>query len=249
MTIYGKAEFNIEGITKCLALNWFVRAYIILYIFSPVLNKFIDHADKKELKTVLLSFFCFQTIYSFATNWDFALMSGYSPLSFMGLYLLARYANIYRPLWTSFSIKKYAAIFTASTLIIAVIGYFAMRHDLINVSNQMFAYANPLVIVSALSLLLSFSQIHIKSKAVNWCAASCLAVFLLIAHPNVFDTYFKPMAVLIYGKTSGIEYLICIFMYMIFISVLAILIDKIRMFLWEKTASLCVQMLKQRHEH
>ena len=42
---------------------WFVKCYLCLYILSPVLNAFIQSADRKTFLIVLLGFFAIQTIY------------------------------------------------------------------------------------------------------------------------------------------------------------------------------------------
>ena len=42
---------------------WFVKAYIILYLFSPILNVFIGNVSKQQLLGVILSFYSVQTIY------------------------------------------------------------------------------------------------------------------------------------------------------------------------------------------
>lgn len=75
--------------------EWFVKAYLALMILAPVLNAFVDRASRKQMETVLIAFFIFQTIFSFRGAAEF-IQAGYSTFSFIGLYLLARYMRIYR---------------------------------------------------------------------------------------------------------------------------------------------------------
>ena len=96
--IFGLTSLSAKGIAGCLVLlkwNWFIKAYMGLYILSPVLNTFINNTEKKTFKKVLISFFAFQTIYSWVSDGAAFFENGYSTLSFMGLYLLARYTKIY----------------------------------------------------------------------------------------------------------------------------------------------------------
>lgn len=99
--LIGTSTFSIQGIKGCLALtklNWFIKAYILLYILAPVLNAFVEKASQKEFRNVLIAFFAFEFVY----GWIFSgstqhIVGGYSTISFIGLYLLARYVRLYQP--------------------------------------------------------------------------------------------------------------------------------------------------------
>ena len=43
---------------------WFVKAYMGLYLFAPVINSFIENASKKQVQIFLISFYLFQTVYA-----------------------------------------------------------------------------------------------------------------------------------------------------------------------------------------
>lgn len=99
--IIGTSSLSKEGLMGCFALtklNWFIKAYILLYILAPVLNAFIEKASQKDFRNVLIAFFTFEFIY----GWIFSgstqhIQSGFSTISFIGLYLLARYVRLYQP--------------------------------------------------------------------------------------------------------------------------------------------------------
>lgn len=99
--ILGTSSISIQGLMGCFALtklNWFIKAYILLYILAPVLNAFVEKASQKDFRNVLIAFFSFEFIY----GWIFSgstqhIQSGYSTISFIGLYLLARYVRLYQP--------------------------------------------------------------------------------------------------------------------------------------------------------
>lgn len=93
----GLASLSGAGISQCLMLStnvWFVKAYIALYILSPVLNVFIERTDKRKIEYVLLAFFIFQSIYGWYGSAKFV-EQGYSCFSFIGIYLLAAYVKRY----------------------------------------------------------------------------------------------------------------------------------------------------------
>ena len=99
--ILGTSSISMQGLKGCFALtklNWFIKAYILLYILAPVLNAFVDKVSRKDFKNVLIAFFTFEFVY----GWIFSgstqhIQDGYSTISFIGLYLLARYARLYQP--------------------------------------------------------------------------------------------------------------------------------------------------------
>ena len=77
---------------------WFVPSYIVLYLVAPVLNAFVERSTKPQFKMVLIAFFSFEFIFGWLLNGANGIfMWGASPLSFAGLYLLARYIRIYPP--------------------------------------------------------------------------------------------------------------------------------------------------------
>lgn len=103
MLILGLTSLSVKGVAGCLVLlkwNWFIKAYIGLYIISPILNSFVETIDRKTFERTLLSFFVFQTIYAWISGAAVFFEDGYSTMSFIGLYLLARYIHIYRPNWS-----------------------------------------------------------------------------------------------------------------------------------------------------
>jgi len=107
--ILGIAELSFDGIRGCFAatrLNWFIKAYLLLYIISPILNAFIETASRNQFKWTLNFFYAFQFFY----GWIFPsatafIQDGYSTISFIGLYLMARYLRIYRPNFTALKSK------------------------------------------------------------------------------------------------------------------------------------------------
>lgn len=91
LVAFGTLKLSLKGIMECVALtpaNWFVKAYIGLYILSPLLNAFSNNATLKTQTNVVIAFFLFQTIYGITNAAQF-IDFGYSTFSFIGLYLLA----------------------------------------------------------------------------------------------------------------------------------------------------------------
>lgn len=97
MLLLGLTTLSAKGIADCLLLTdtyWFVKAYMLLYILAPVINSFIENSSTNHIRNVLLLFFVFQTIFGFISDGAVFFENGYSTISFIGLYLLARYTKM-----------------------------------------------------------------------------------------------------------------------------------------------------------
>lgn len=215
---------------------WFIPAYLILYGISPVLNKFIEHVTKKEYLFVLIGFFVLETLFGFISHAG-RYMYGFHALSFIGLYLLARYVRIHSTRWINFSFTKDIVIFLVCTLITTVI-YLVGRL----ISNQIYHvmhYCAPLMILAALFLLLAFAKLQIQSKIINWLAGSALAIYLIHMHPMV-EPYFKLFMQQHFAMLGSVAYIVFMLVAAVVIGLVCILLDKIRVAAWCGMCKLCL---------
>ena len=284
--LLGKATFKIGYVTDMLIIGkqyWFVVSYLLLYLVSPILNTFVEHSSKREFQWMLLVFFGFQFVYS----WIFGLeefAGGYSALSFMGLYLLARYVKIYEndndnerrktkdenesshpdgiascstalrtgskfQVWlrrakgssfknpfksfkslTRFTFSKLLALylFIASITALFVFLAYVWKGDTFgDACAGIFAHYNsPFIVVSSLVVLLMFSKLEFQSKVINYLSSSAFAVYLIHAHPLLWDEYlnlFPP----IYAKYPNLLGVLLMMLVAVIIFFLCIAIDKI----------------------
>lgn len=225
-----------EGIKGCFLLlkwNWFIKAYIMLYIFSPILNAFVENTNKRTFKIVLICYFLFQTIYGWCSVGAEWFKDGYSAISFMGLYLLMRYLHKFTPIISGKSSLFCITVYFACVLIITFLAILQTLHMIPSwlMFGRMYSYANPFVIIESLALFLLFTRFEFKSKAVNFIAASTFAVFLLHSNPNIAKQHFAPLINNVYQTYNGIACLSIIFAILIAIFFMAIAIDQIRIWL------------------
>ena len=123
--IIGVNTLSLKGLAGCVfatKLNWFIKAYLLLYIISPVLNHFVNNTSQKEFKYILVGFFLFTCTYGWIGAAEF-MMQGYSTISFIGLYLLARYIRIYSPAWSKLHIKYDIAIYLSTIIIVSALTF------------------------------------------------------------------------------------------------------------------------------
>lgn len=230
MLCMGETSLSVHGIKISLGLTkeyWFVMAYLGMYILSPVLNAFCENASEKQFRMLLIVFYCFQSYFCWLSGF-LNYFEGYSVVFFCGLYLTARYFRLYPMKIVNNNAWVIYIVCCLLVFCMASFGEWKMCNAL-----RMLRYDNPLVIVSAISLLIVFSRWHMQSKFINWLAASCFAVYIIHFNPFVF-IYFKKGVLYITNKIDGIEFLIVLGVYILFVFLVCVIIDKIRVFSWIK---------------
>lgn len=218
----------------CEASYWFVNAYIILYIFTPILNSFIANVGKKQIEQFLVAFFIIQTIIGFW--WGKVFSAGYSALSFMGLYILARYLYLYPIKFTQLNKYIYLAMYLAATMATTVIALLMIIKS--GDVGRFYNYNSPLVVFASVCILLFFSKISIHSKIINWVAISCFAAYVIHCSPTFFSTYLTTIKEW-YDKESTIVFLSYTTLWIAGVFIMSILLDKIRIWVWKLLTSLC----------
>ena len=208
---------------------WFIKAYLVLYVLSPVLNTFLCYASTRSIIITLILFFLLQSIWSGLHHFKMGFYSnGYSPLSFIGLYLLS---NTIRRFYTGYTMKQAFTIFFCPLILLFVIASFSYWCN-ISLPYDLFAYSNPLVICEAVGLLLIFARLRIKpNRLINWISASSFAVYLFHVNPLVFPKYLY-FVKYIYNHTCSIVTLLAILGFIIAVYIIGILLDQPRKMMW-----------------
>lgn len=227
--LLGDAILNFQGIRVSLALTneyWFIYAYLGLYILSPVLNSFVEKANKRQFQLWLIAFYAFQCYYCWTTG-TIDYYNGYSITFFCGLYLTARYLRIY-PINTFKNLS--ILIYFSCTLIICLIATLALWK--FGNAARMLRYDNPLVIIASCSLLFSFTKLNIKSNLINWTAQSCFAVYIIHFNPFVFP-YFSQIDQYVFDHTSGIFTILAIGIFLVMVFLTCTIVDQLRILTWK----------------
>jgi len=215
---------------------WFVPSYLVLFVCSPALNAFAETADRKTLRTFLLFFFIIEFALGWLWDWEnFGL--GHSALSFIGLYLLARYVrnNSDTLAWANLSKIKYMIPYVLLTIIPTIFVFFSLTKY--NWSGSSLSDASPFVIGGAMSVFLLFRKINMGSnRIVNWCASSAFSMYLIQMHPMVWPFWETKMN-LLYEQYGGGYLLIAVVVCLAF-SMICIPIDKISTIVWERLLQL-----------
>ncbi|MDU5491327.1 MAG: acyltransferase family protein [Clostridium perfringens] len=148
---------------------WFIKIYIILYLLSPFINKFISTLNKKSHKGVIILIGIFFSVWpSFlpqAPNND----GGYGIISFIFLYLIVAYIKKYYK--NNKSTRYYIGIYflaVSITFIFSIISF-----------NSAWAYNFVFNIIGSIALFLGIKQIKLKSNIINYIATYTFEIYLI----------------------------------------------------------------------
>lgn len=233
--VNGYLHLSIADSVKSLLLlsegsYWFIKCYLALYLFAPVLNSFVEHATKRQFTLVLCGLFGFQFAFGWifeATTW---IMAGYSLPFFMCLYLLARYMKVHQPRFTQFSRTTDLSIYLAIVIVVAITVFTMRRY--FNLGGVLFFYNSPTTILTATYLLLFFSKLSFSSKVVNWLAVSTLAIYLTHSSDFLARYYDGAIRNWFYNESRAV-FLLYAFLLITGVFFGSILIDKLRILLWK----------------
>lgn len=210
---------------------WFVKAYLFLYIIAPILNAFIENVQRKHVEYFLIVFYAIQT-FSEVTNSVSFLEGGYTPLSFIGIYVFARYLNVYRPKITLWLPKYYIVLYVFLVLFLSAFALITIKITGSGGFRILTSYANPLVILTSLSFFLFFLNLNIvHSRIINSVASSCFAVYLVNCNYYFWNKYLL-ICKSYFFKYSGYIYILKIVFFIIIVYFASILLDQIRSYSW-----------------
>lgn len=229
-TLFFPHKLDITDLKSLLLLTddlWFVKAYIILYLLSPALNAFCQWANQRQYLLTLAGLFIFQTIYGWYSSSVIWIDGGYSPYSFIFLYLLARYFRLYPGKLTNQTAFFYISCCVMVILIATSVNFLSLRYG-IGEGMSWFSLISPFIILESVLFTLFFSKLSFKSKIVNWIANSCFAVYLFHCTPITLNEYCNQVR---HFHSDGNYIAICLMIIVVYI--VSILIDKVRISVWK----------------
>lgn len=206
---------------------WFIQAYLILYCLSPTLNPFIENSPVRQYLMVLATFFLLEFAFGWASDANGAsFRSGYSAVSFVGLYLLAGFLRRYNEWHRKLSASKSFLLYMLFTIIPVAI-YFLTKNYM-----QMLSYCSPFVIAASVFFFLTFQKMKLSSQFVNSLGTSAFAIFLIHLHPYLCEHYRSSMR-WAYELLGGALYMAAAIIFAVCFGLACIALDKLRIYTWK----------------
>ncbi len=158
---------------------WFATVYVVLYLFSPFLNKWLAALDKKEhQKLILLMCLVFSVIPSvfFFAGENLGVAGGYSLIWFVFIYIVAAYIRKY-----GLKIKN---IYLITTFVLSGFVTFAAKFCQEAILGtelwDLYRYSSITVLLASVSLFMLFIQMKPKNHRI-WAffGSTTFGVFLI----------------------------------------------------------------------
>ena len=229
LTIYGMIEQGGDfDIKQLLFISyspyWFIKTYLYLYLFSPVLNNYLDKINNKD-RLILICSLAFISIYIGSSLGDSSLTEGKNLINFSLLYVLGNTFKVYEK-----HLRKIPSRYLICAYIILNCGilYTFVQGGMISkiIWFASFPYCSPLLIINAGLFFLIFSRLKLKSQSINYIASSMFAVYLLHCQPyvaNRINVYLSYSLV----NDSIILNFCTVLLYAVIIMAISVIIDKI----------------------
>jgi surface polysaccharide O-acyltransferase-like enzyme len=239
--IFGLFDMNINNLSiKKFVLNtffplshsygmWFIPCYVLLYLFSPLLNKVVVSVNKRTF-VGLLMLCAVLTFYFLGYLWNKNTLAS-NLMLFIFLYLIGRFISLYIPKRAKG--RRYLYAYILCSLIIAGIGisifYLPINNKWIYLT--CFPYTSPLIVASAVAFFLWFRSFSIQSRIINYCASSALAIYLIHENNFIRPFYMRYINELGQQIDNGFLLALVVFVIALGVVVVCVLIDKVRMFI------------------
>lgn len=192
--MFNKIAFSIKDLMLVFApANYFGLFYIIIYVFSPYINKLFISLTKNQINRLILLLTLIFLLYPFVLDMVGEIGSmnlnaisivsinghskGYSIINFFVCYCIGVYLRMEQEEINE-NIKTYILffIFIISTLIMSVVG---LKYRFI------WNYCSVLVIINAITIFLIFTRINIKNSFINYISKSVFAIYCLHTRESV----------------------------------------------------------------
>ena len=157
-------------------------------------------------------------------------------MSFMGLYLLARYMRLYPSKIVSLSKSADLSIYVGLVILQTVFAMLVIYGHFMDITT-VYAYSSPLVITCSVFFFLYFSKLSFSSRIINGVAISAFSIYLFHCNP----LFLKPIYAAYINEWYSLEtwrFLSYVVGFIFLIAVLSILLDKLRLFLWNVLISI-----------
>lgn len=221
---------------------WFITAYIIMYLFSPILSTAVHHMEQKQLRNTIIALLVFFSLSKSLLPVQLMIDNkGYDGIWFICVYLVAAYIRLYGIPWLEKRSIRGWFCYGAGVLGILLVTFlvravYLKTGSLDHFVGSAFHYNHVLNLLAAVGLFYVFLNINLSTegklaKVVYKLAPYSLGVYLL--HEQIEIRYLWPQW-LGAGADGNVLFLVlrCIIAVLV-VYVLGTLVDMIRSVLFK----------------
>jgi len=256
---YNIVTFINNGLLSALNNYWFIKMYLVTYVLSDYINKFIDRLEKHEYKKFLLISFLILSVIPYITGNTVVFNDGYSFINFIYIYMIGGYLRRY-PLketyhFKNMSLNGYRILlifgFCSLAFINFLIHHFAleingMSNIFSEISNRIgktnIYYSTPFVILQTIMYFELFKTLKIENKLINKISTTVFGIYLIHDNEIIRNNIYKILKIDI-GAFSTYKIFPKIILVATIIFVVCIVIELIRQLLEKRIGKLKISKL------
>jgi surface polysaccharide O-acyltransferase-like enzyme len=224
---------------------WFLIVYMILYLFSPVLNVVIRNIDKTKHRNIIIALMIISFL-AYITGDNFInINAGYSLLSFIMLYFMGSYLHKY-----PIDLKKHKRnkviilsfiLFIVFALCNVLLYYFGHKYMLSSnnlvkhyaeiIFNNFASYNNPFIVFGSLAYFIFFSQIKIKNRVINFASRYVIGLYLITQNTLMYRLIYPKLGFNL--ESYNYKHILIAIGYSIILLIICTLIEFIRSKIFE----------------
>ena len=208
---------------------WFVLIYLFLMVFAPLLNLAYEKMPQRSTDLFLIALIIISCYFGYLwnnnTNYD-----GYNLIQFIMMYCIGRKIR-----YSNFSLPKSTSLigFIICSVVCGISIYYAWLFGHPSRAWKCALYNNPIVIGSAIFLMLLFKNFQINSRTINLISRSAFGIYLFQES--------LPVQKLLYGYVadmslheSGFRLTVIILTASLIVCLIAIPLDAVRIYIYDK---------------
>ena len=182
---------------------WYVRTYVGLYLFSPLINVFFDHSSIK-VKWYLLVVTGIISVYFGNFSRYYLYAEGKNLVNFLFLYQLGQMLSFYSEQWRKIKVWKLLIAYVLLNVIL-VAGYYYSADTKAGelLWRLSFPYSSPMLIINAVSLFVIIGHLSLTSSVLNSLSAGVFAVYLIHGNHPLITGIQRNIVSAIYPYTSN----------------------------------------------
>ena len=220
---------------------WFFTCYIAMLVLSPLINGFVNYADKKTLYVVgIIIFLVFSVYGSYQMQHGdyFRLSGGYSVVWFVPMYALGaiiKKTEVYKKIPVYVALPTLVVAFL-STWLIKINSVGDVSETMKKLADSLVNYLSPTIVIAAVMSVCLFAKINVKHRflagLITFFSSSAFSVYL-IHDNNFFRDNIIVGAFKVVGGYSPAMLVLTVVAIVFTIFIVCVLIDKVRVVLFK----------------
>jgi hypothetical protein len=216
---------------------WFMLYYFFLICFAPMLNSYTATVSRRRFVGLIAAMLVISCYFGFV--WDDDVNSnGYTLFQFIMMYLIGRYISRFD---VSLGRGKALIGYLACSLVCGLAMYLLRTTGHVEWAWKTVRYNNPMIIASAIFILLCFKTLHFHSRRLNRVAVSALAIYMFQSSVAAGYVYYRFL--LKQYAAIGLGILPVIFVSAFAICVVALVGDQLQRYVNDKICDAVVSVI------